>query len=287
MSLLLTIATPLITKVAGNFLSRITGGANVAKETASNSLLRLINNGLLKGLPEDGEVTDDVISKISGAIREFQKKAKLAVTGVLDDDTAKWIFESCDGMLQSKKRSAKQDMPVPPADGTTNKLRYWIEPGSLPTLTDGGDPVKLLREAFVSWAKYIEIDILEVDTQDECNVLIHSGPMDGPGGALADATVGPPDIKQNDLKFDSTESSWDTVKFRYTCVHEIGHILGLEHTPESGQIMSSVRQRDITNPTDADVKQLERDWTLRDFPEQVLDAHKRLLESGSTEVIKM
>ncbi len=281
MSALLTVATPLIAKIAGGFLSKLAGDAGVAENDATNALVRLVNIKDLS-LPEDGDVTDDILALIKAGIGTFQKDAGLDPTNLLNPETVKWIFDTCGGFLQQADPESKPDMPSPPADGTTDKLRYWIKPNSLPAISDGGDPLELLREAFITWAKFIVIDILEVPSQDEANCVIHSADLGGSGGTLADANVGPPDIKQNDLRFDSKEGTWDSVKFRYACVHEIGHILGLEHTQASGQIMSVVRQKTIADPTPQDVERLKEFWEMRDFSAELPPELQALKDTGST-----
>lgn len=266
MSLLVPVATVLIKKVASSYLSKITSGSSVTSDLAENVLTRLANFGLLK-LPKVGEVTDDILSSIRSGLGLFQKQTGLPQTDFLDAETAKWALDCCDG--------SKQNEPKVNPSGDQNsafKMRYFVEPGSLPTLTGGEDADKLLDSAFVAWARYFEIDFRRVSSRAESNILIHAGDMDGPGGALADASVGPPDEFENDLKFDSSERSWDSTKFRYTCVHEIGHVLGLEHTNEPSQIMSVVRQRDIRNPTKADVERLKGlgYYTFKEYPEAIL-----------------
>ncbi|MBC8289084.1 MAG: matrixin family metalloprotease [Planctomycetes bacterium] len=277
-------ATPLIKKLVGGSLKDI-AGSGVSKKDATSALWRLVNTEILSSLPADGNITKTLINKITSGIRKFQKQGSLNIKdGLLNPETIQWILETCNGVAHG---TLQKDRVDPPSVGKVRWARYYIKPGSLPKIDTGKKPQDLLFQAWGAWAEHIRIDVLKVSKLKESNILIHSGEFDGPGGTLADATVGPPNQRRNDIKFDSSESiTWEEDKFLYTCIHEIGHVLGLQHTAEKGQIMSTVRQKGLVEPTKKDIENLlkVRNGWWKPRPKTVKHDEKiqKLKDSGST-----
>lgn len=111
---------------------------------------------------------------------------------------------------------------------------------------------KELRRAFDAWSVYSHLQFTEVEGQDADIIIFfanyaHSDgyPFDGPSGILAHAYY-PYEFDHygGDVHFDESEDwtidpkdEYSGLDFFTVAVHEIGHSLGLSHSPVSGSIM--------------------------------------------------
>lgn len=69
-----------------------------------------------------------------------------------------------------------------------------------------------------------------------------------------DRHVGPPgEDFRLELEMDDREI-WNKTKFEAAVCHEIGHLLGLNHTSNSGNLMSTYLAPNILKPTPADIQ---------------------------------
>ena len=86
------------------------------------------------------------------------------------------------------------------------------------------------------------------EAEGKVNLDIVVNSLDGTGNKLAEATVGngPAGTTQPYQLAIDTNEEWTDEKFLYAVVHEIGHLLGLEHNESPGDIMNSVVASDPT-----------------------------------------
>lgn len=127
----------------------------------------------------------------------------------------------------------------------------------------------LVREAFAVWADVTAVSFVEVSDSNEVGIRLGWGPLDNRGEQVGYTwLVGFPNpvegqagrIGSAEIIFDVAEE-WDYAKepdlerpsFFATAIHEIGHALGMDHTPEGSLSMMAAFQAEITELQPGDV----------------------------------
>lgn len=183
---------------------------------------------------------------ITSAVILFQETFNLTVDGTLNTETLD---------LMSKPRCGNKDelfpfSALPTSKWNTNVITWYMY---------GSPHVSVLIErAFTLWAKHANLTFIKQrtdptillsmgDTRHFCYKTRNYCPniFDGPGGTLAHAYI--PDMKMNqtEVHFDNSEN-WDfsmnlptnnKMSFYLVALHEVGHALGLYHSPLYNSIM--------------------------------------------------
>lgn len=183
------------------------------------------------------------------ALKDFQKFARLPVTGKLDKATKEKMLAPRCGLPDIERRQG------PLADLVTRDK--W--PGSTVTWTikqysskmSESEVRRAMQQAFKTWSQVMQLDFIEASPQAKTDMQIkfekrkHDDPypFDGTGKTLAHAFY----PRDGRLHFDE-EELWtagdqrkievnEYVDFFSVAVHELGHSLGLEHTNTEGSIM--------------------------------------------------
>ncbi|KAL3984705.1 Matrixin family protein [Acanthocheilonema viteae] len=143
-------------------------------------------------------------------------------------------------------------------------LTYSI--GSIPKQLSRKVVRNVMKIAFEVWSTVTELNFTEVPWNGNIKIDFFRGEhgdgysFDGPGKILAHALLPPYGF----IHFDADEewaamivtelSRYDTIDLLPTAIHEIGHVLGLEHSSEKGSIMSPIYRYQTIDENGAYVK---------------------------------
>ena len=204
----------------------------------------LLRFGYLSEEAYEGGVLDP---PTSSALSLYQERSSLKVTGSLDEETRNSMTTA---------RCAMPDL----IDGVAFRARcswdrvrltYAFGPGTNDTA--GASEFDAVRTAFATWAAASPLRFTEVNATDNPDILIDWRDANDPdlsmvGGTLAHADW-PPNcgVVTNQLPkpvhFDDSEHVWaigaaaDAYDVETVALHEIGHIIGLEHSTVNGAVM--------------------------------------------------
>jgi len=148
--------------------------------------------------------------------------------------------------LQEEKKAANKE----------NWYLYYIDKNfNVPGITN---PDQIIMNAWSKWQEYVDVKVERMrgaDMKAAANVIIKTADLSG--SVLGQANVGnPPGQYVLEIEMDSSRN-WDEELFEGAVVHEIGHVLGLEHNRNSGLLMSPVVPRNWRSKMDNDG---ERAW---------------------------
>lgn len=132
-----------------------------------------------------------------------------------------------------------------------------------------GDSVfaNLIRKAFNLWESVANIDFRQVRDSADSDIRLGWSDIDGPYNTLGYAYVaigqrqkGFDSIVRAEIEFDRAEI-WSTdgtpgygeMDFHALAVHEIGHAIGIDHSPDSGAVMHAVLTHENGDLTQGDV----------------------------------
>ncbi|MFN0018093.1 MAG: matrixin family metalloprotease [Pirellulaceae bacterium] len=211
------------------------------EEQMESGIARLVSDNLLK-LGDDAE--DQPLPKLVELVRlaagKIQKESGvLSIDMLFGVKTLNWLqFASrCFGKMrrdwQTDEKYRKDKAIDSSVRFTPLEVRYFIK--ELPVVVDG-NPLLLLREAWESWSKVCGMVSSQCPTESNANVIVTVENIDGPSNVLGDAHIGPPERTRLTLRFDKADT-FTSFKFQATACHEIGHLLGLEHSGTPNQLM--------------------------------------------------
>lgn len=189
-------------------------------------------------------------------VDDYQRFNGLPATGVVDRVTAR-SFEA----PRFCKLPDKMDLGGQVCKWGHSKLT-WFWGGQLPGI-DETAMHGVITAAWRAWEAVCGITAQRVESKSTADVSLFAGREDGSGRTLAWAELPCGQDRQRQLKLDVDEP-WvvvpDPPRYRVsvllTLIHELGHILGLEHGPP-GTIMQPVYDPSVKKPTQWDIAQVQ------------------------------
>ncbi|XP_040575020.1 matrix metalloproteinase-2 isoform X1 [Lepeophtheirus salmonis] len=242
------------------------GSSDIVSSKLENYLTSF---GYLPSSPDNGPFAVKPLrteSQIRNAIRNLQFFAGLKATGKVDKATVKLLSKPRCGVSDvshggyRNKRSLRRVKRVGNIQGerwSTTDITWNLKPLSSKKDSSGIEEGVIRRElssALSLWSKDSALNFKEINGNDKADIemsfekLNHGDgyPFDGPGSVLAHAFF-PGNSRGGDIHFDAAEIwtskrashlSRDGVASIYgVALHEVGHSLGLSHSPIETSIM--------------------------------------------------
>jgi hypothetical protein len=227
-----------------------------------NSLRKLATSGIL-----DTGILDVISSKSKkvefaiAAIKTFQGIASRKKDGILGRVTRGLAdrFRGCDEARQATKPATGR------ADGAAELglLFFHLEDDLLNLTVDGMSAEEMVNNAIAAWTTELALTMKYIKDAKHANIVMKLGGDSSfgvSGGVLAVGTIGGPDKNfQLELKFDPAEDWGSSTSFITTCMHELGHNLGLMHLPP-GNLMAAFKDETVLTPRKADLDEAKRIW---------------------------
>ncbi|KAJ1389889.1 PGBD-like superfamily [Sesbania bispinosa] len=240
-------------------------------------------------LQDSGPFDDYLDQNTISAIKTYQQYFNLPVTGKLDNDTSLHI---------SLPRCAVPDMNFNYAFNENEswpKGKQWF-PAGTKTLTYGFLPasnisrneIQVFRDAFKRWSQTTRVMNLTETTYDKANIKIgFYNFSEGVDDALVGFSIiqSQPDsgVKTGEMRLDDTKYwvlpsdnySWSFKEEQFdletVAMHQIGHLLGLEHSSNEDSVMYPTilpsQQRKVLI-TDSDNKTVQQLYTNSGYGER-------------------
>jgi hypothetical protein len=148
---------------------------------------------------------------------------------------------------------------------TKKELRYYVD--GFVTGLNRSTQASLMRLAWASWAKYIDLKFIRTNNVNRADILVGVGRgqrygFDGAGGVLAWAQLPPGNNIRLRCRFDLDETWIKDVKYRgilflNVAAHEFGHLLGLTHSHKENTLMAPFYNPVIDDPQLDDVTRIQ------------------------------
>lgn len=210
-------------------------------------------------------VLDDAMSPAldevtSTAMVRYQAMHGLSLSGVFDEATREMMSRSRCGMPDVDSASGVA-ASIACAWSNRDTLTYAFGAGTNDVA--GNDERQAVRRAFATWSASVQIAFREVGTGDSPNILISWGQANCGDTNMTGSTVAHADYPPGcgfygnalprPFHFDDQENTWcigavpNQLDVETIALHEIGHLLGLQHSTVAGAVMFATVSANATN----------------------------------------
>ncbi len=256
----------------GRALSQI-GSVELTRVGDENSELKYVQDFLTKFgyLEKSSFKKNQLDTNTSNALKKYQEFNNIEITGDFNDETRSIMQLSRCGLSDIQD---SDNLSFSVRCGWNKKqIHYTI--GNVTNDVPKADAIQAIKNAFNTWENASSITFIEVLPNENPDILVEwreaiEDDYDMSGNVLAHADF-PLDCSiitdkfPLPLHFDDTEHSWCIGAFvnqfdiETIALHEIGHILGLQHSNVQGSVMySSVSSNFIKrNLTQDDISGIE------------------------------
>lgn len=189
--------------------------------------------------------TNDQAKDLSSALAEFQGFAGLKSTGIYDEETAAAMTKPRCGVPDKRSDSRKISANFTSEGSKWNKIALAYRFSNFTPDITPAQVRATIAGAFARWSAITPLTFSETTSGEDITISFLSGdhedsnPFDGPGsgGLNVWAHAFYPDMSlSEDVHFDEYEN-WSEYFLSYVALHEIGHSLGLEHSPLFDAVM--------------------------------------------------
>ncbi len=271
---LLPVAQGLTKFWAKNF-PKIWKNRSISDEQVSKDILSLLRAGDIDASLADATnllpANIQIAMKLAlDGIRVFQSRKKLDTDGVLGGVTSTRLAE----LFNCPRRSPadKQQIAAGSAPKQVNspidqfdQIFYFVDLTGGPASIEGQPTLNLIAGAWDFWVKESDNIVLRrVDSLANSNFLIEFKKIDGPSSTLGLSHVGGPKLPMRLVCTMDEEETWTAKKFRTAICHEMGHLLGLEHSDNETDLMYKFISRDLSvdRPSANDISRMRAKWDV-------------------------
>ncbi|XP_063693305.1 matrilysin-like [Bolinopsis microptera] len=220
----------------------------------------LLQYGYLETVKQktEKELGDTVIEEgdLSAALKRYQTLFSLEVTGTVTEETLVKMREARCGIKDEEfiaSTSRVKRYTVKRKLWKKKRLFYWFDPkkysGKMPKATQR----QVLEKSMELWAKVAGVTFIELPAnrgrRADIKISFERGshgdkyPFDGSGGIVAHAFFPRKGLLHFDDSEDFTTETTNGINLHFIATHELGHILGIDHTFHEDAIMFPLYSR--------------------------------------------
>src|SRR5262245_4742528 len=150
-----------------------------------------------------------------------------------------------------------------PEKWNKQRLTYWVK-GSLPNVSSGTFE-STARDSFAAWSAVVPLDFRAAKSGETPDIVIDARRIDGRFGVLAESQLPNGSDRQLMQWYDTSESfvvsatpGGNEIDLLAVMIHEIGHVLGLDHAPRnSPDIMAPTYKVGLRSLQPGDVRRIQ------------------------------
>jgi hypothetical protein len=147
----------------------------------------------------------------------------------------------------------------------TDRITWHVDPSGETDLT--AEQIRqAFRDAFAEYARFLELEFVEVPNARDAMISAKFGRIDRPGNTLAMSHVADGTLRQKEQTYDTSERwvvslrpTGNVIDLGRVIKHEVGHAMGLLHfAPGTGALLDPTYSLRVAGLTPRDIAALEQ-----------------------------